>query len=350
LTRLVGDYYREHYRSLGLLRDGDQGAVYYWASPTQRTIATARVLAEALTPGGPNVVHSVGEGAVDPMFEATGKPDFALARAALLGQIGDDLPAWSRAHRDSIETLDSLLRQGERWPDPPGVGAGKRCVADVALGVSGTRLPGITGPEATAAGITESLLMAWADGRDFEKLGWKGLDEDVLLRVFALHQAEMDLRLRTPYIAQFASSHLAARLLATLEEGTETTSRHAPIGGAEPMVVVAGHDGTLVLLAGLLRLNWTVRSYQPGQVAPGGALIFERWRRASDGKRVIRLRYSVQTLTQLREARSLTKENPPASAPIFIPGGSEAGSDYDCPLDRFVALVESLIDPRFAGP
>jgi 4-phytase / acid phosphatase len=237
--------------------------------------------------------------------------------------------------------------QCESKPCPPGVGSGKQRIADKALTLSGDSLPAFTGPEALSSGITESLLMAWADGLDFEKLGWKGLNEEVLLRVFSLHQAEMDIRLHTPYIAQFKCSHLATRLLATLEEGTELKSRYAPLGNAEPMVVIVGHDGTLATLAGLLRIHWTAQGYQPDQVAPGGALIFERWRRDSDGRQVIRLRYTVQTLAQLREVRPLTAKNPPISAPIFIPGGSEAGPGFDCPLDRFDALVEGLIDPKF---
>ena len=78
-------------------------------------------------------------------------------------------------------------------------------------------LPMSLGPEAFASGVTESLLMAWADGGDFAGLGWKGLDEEALTRSFFLHQAEFDLRLRTPYVARTLAGHLADRILAGVD-------------------------------------------------------------------------------------------------------------------------------------
>jgi hypothetical protein len=93
--------------------------------------------------------------------------------------------------------------------------------------VEGEDLVSLSGPEAFASGVTESLLMAWADGQDFAGLGWRGLDEDALTRVFALHQAEFDLRLRTPYVARPLGGPLARRILATLETRRRATRRSA---------------------------------------------------------------------------------------------------------------------------
>ncbi|EEF21788.1 conserved hypothetical protein, partial [Ricinus communis] len=153
--------------------------------------------------------------------------------------------------------------------------------------------------------------MAWADGQDFASLGWKGLDEASLLRVFPLHQAEFDLRLRTPEVARIGASQLATRVSATLSDGPDA------VGDAKAkIVVIVGHDGTLAMLGGLLGLDWVAPGYQPGQIAPGGALVFERWKR-DDGVRVIRARYTVQTLSQLREKTPLTLAAPPAVSPIF---------------------------------
>ncbi|EJL38031.1 Histidine acid phosphatase [Caulobacter sp. AP07] len=352
LSTLFGAYYRELYTSEGLLTAGDCGAVYYWANVTQRTIATAEALSEGLSPGCASMVHTVGEGRVDPLFEPVGagvaKPDLALARAAVKGRVGGGLAAWSASHRDAVETLDALLMQCERRPCPVNTGAGKRRVIDAvpAFDDNGGETVGIAGPEAFASGVTESLLMAWADGQDFAGLGWKGLDQDTLLRVFALHQAEFDLRLRTPYVDQVASSYLASRLLATLLGDADG----AAIGEASSrIVVVVGHDGTLAMLAGLLRLDWTAPGYQPGQIAPGGALVFERWRRA-DGQRVIRARFTVQTLPQLRERTPLSSTTPPAVSPLFIPACSEATTAFDCPLEVFDWTVRSAVDRRFIHP
>jgi 4-phytase/acid phosphatase len=175
--------------------------------------------------------------------------------------------------------------------------------------------------------------MAWADGQDFASLGWKELDENTLLRAFSLHQAEFDLRLRTPAVAQIGAGYLAGKILATLEDKVDG------IGDpAAKIVVIVGHDGTLAMLGGLLRMEWAAPSYQPNQVAPGGALVFERWRRA-DGARVIRARYGVQTLSQLRALTPLSLAKPPASIPIFIPGCSAGVKAYDCGVDDLERLV-----------
>lgn len=343
LASLMGGYYRDHYVAEGLL-DGRSGcdAAYYWANVTQRTIATARAVSRTLSPGCAVVVGTVGEGRVDPMFEPVKAgvvvADAELARAAVAGRAGGDLTAWSASHRDATERLDALLMQCPAGPCPPS--PGKRRIFDAKPGFAeGEDLVSLSGPEAFASGVTESLLMAWADGQDFAGQGWRNLDEDTLTRVFALHQAEFDLRLRTPYVARTLGGPLARRILATLEgEGSD-----AAIGPADARIVfVAGHDGTLAVLGGLLRVEWALPGYQPNQIGPGGALVFERWRRA-DGVRVIRARFTGQSLRQLREATPLTQAAPPPAAPLFIPGCSTATPAFDCPLDRFEAVVSQAL-------
>lgn len=342
MVELMGGYYRDLYASEGLLKPDDCGAVYYWANVTQRTIATAQAYGRGISPGCAVTVNTVGEGRDDPMFEpvkaGVAKPDLALARAAVAGRVGGDLSAWSASHRQEVEQLDAFLMQCAKGPCPPT--PGKRRALDAKPGfVDGEDLAGLSGPEAFASGVTESLLMAWADGCDFAGLGWKGVDEAALTRAFFLHQAEFDLRLRTPYVAKVLASHLAGRLLATLEGG------EGAIGPADAkVVVVAGHDGTLAALGGLLRMEWTLPGYQPNQIQPGGALVFERWLRA-DGVQVIRTRFTGQSLGQLRAATPLTLAAPPLSAPVFIPGCGTAAPGFDCPIDRLDAVVKSAIAP-----
>ncbi len=336
LVARMGDYYRRYYAAQGLLKPGDCASVYAWANVTQRTIATAKAYRETLAPGCPVTVNTVGEGNIDPMFEPVkagiAKADHALARAAVAGRVGGDLTAWSVSHNQEAEQLDALLMQCDKGPCPPA--PGKRRVFDAKPGfVDGEELAGLSGPEAFASGVTESLLMAWADGRDFAGLGWKGLDEEALTRSFFLHQAEFDLRLRTPYVARTLAGHLAERLAATLQDGA------AAIGPADArLVVIAGHDGTLASLGGLLRMEWTLPGYQPNQIQPGGALVFERWRR-DDGVRVVRVRFTGQSLSQLRNMTALDAKTPPLSAPVFVQGCGTATPAFDCRLEDFETVV-----------
>ncbi|MBB4130460.1 4-phytase/acid phosphatase [Xanthomonas arboricola] len=359
LEALFGSYYRARYAPLGLF-DGDGcDKVYYWANRTQRTIASAQALASTLTPGCTNTVHHVADGASDPLFDgapALRQPAAVdLMRAAIAGRVGGDVAAWNAAQHDAIDTLQQLLLQCAQRPCPAQAGAGKQRLDAVParMGDAHDGIAGVEGPASAASGISESLLMGWADGQDFAALGWQGLDEASLLRAFAPHQAEFALRLRAPTVARMASSPLAARLLATLQQGSDTNrsananAAHAtPIGGGARLVVLSGHDGTLTLLAGMLDLHWQLPGYQPDQTVPGGALVFERWRRA-DGQRVIRLRYTAQTLAQLRERRTLTLQAPPPSSPVFIPGCSNATPEYDCPLPTLATVIDAAIDPHY---
>ncbi|WDS36554.1 histidine-type phosphatase [Pseudoxanthomonas sp.] len=354
LEQRLGQYNRERYIHDRLLQGDttDCARVYLHANRTQRTLATAQALASTLLPDCKATVHQAPENTEDPLFEgpaAFHTPDAARKMAAAIsGRIGGDPVAWNAAQADAIDGMQRLLLQCGAGTCPQHPIAGKQRLDAVPIGLpsSARGIPGIEGPVAKASGISESLLMAWADGRDFDALGWSGLDDASLLRAFAPHQAEFALRLRAPDVARMASSHLAARLLATLAQGSGVHTPYQSIGGQAPMVILSGHDGTLTMLAGLFDLHWQLPGYQPDQTPPGGALVFERWRQP-DGHRVIRARYTAQTLDQLRRRSPLTLDAPPPSSPLYIPGCPSHGSSHDCPMADFARLAQARIDPAF---
>jgi 4-phytase/acid phosphatase len=83
--------------------------------------------------------------------------------------------------------------------------------------------------------------------------------------------------------------------------------------------------------------------YQPDQVPPGAALRFELWKRG-DGREVVRLSFTGQSLSQLRNREPLSIAHPPMTVPVFIPGCSAAGQGYDCPLDLLQARVAAMAE------
>jgi 4-phytase/acid phosphatase len=115
-------------------------------------------------------------------------------------------------------------------------------------------------------------------------------------------------------------------------------------------LVLVGHDTNLVNLAGLLGVSWWMEGTQRDPVLPGGALVFELRRSRSDGHFLVRLAYVCQTLEQMRAGVALTLKNPPAVAPIFIPGCSASTPGYDAPLERIESLIHRVIDPAFVAP
>jgi 4-phytase/acid phosphatase len=98
-------------------------------------------------------------------------------------------------------------------------------------------------------------------------------------------------------------------------------------------------------------MNWCVAGSQFNPTLPGGALVFELWKRGGqENAYFLRTSYVAQTLEQMREATPLSLETPPARAPIFIPGCGGAGRDFDAPLDAFVRQARRVIDPAFIAP
>jgi len=325
----LGAYYHGVYAAL--LPEGVCGSVYLWANVTQRTIATAQALGHGLQSECPIAVHTVGEGRDDPLFDPVAAgivvPDYDLALAAVAGRVGNDAAAWARVYRADLMALQTLLL---------GPGKGEALVdAPVALARGqGATLVRVEGPFSRASSLSESLLMLYADGVPLDQLAGGRLTEDRLFESQAAHALDLDMQLRAPYIARITASHLANRLLATLAGGP------GRLGDAKSRIVaMVGHDGNIEELAGLLDLRWLLPGYQPDQVPPGGALRFELWRRARDGREVVRLSFTGQSLAQLRNREKLSAERPPLTVPVFIPGCSEAEPAYDCSLDRLEKRV-----------
>ncbi|MES3096001.1 histidine-type phosphatase [Sphingomonas aerolata] len=342
LVTMLGGWYAAHYRQLDLLGASDC-AVYYWANHTQRTEATATALAAGLTPGCAAPIHQ-SAAAPDPLFEAPQTPlaplDTPRMLAAISARVDGDLAAWDARQTPGRDRFEALMLQCRRIP----CSTTERSRVQRRLGDTPTAMridhgkPDLTSPSLQVAGIAESLVMAYADGLAFP--GWSGIDAATIGKALTVHGAGINLRTRTPEVGRQTSSYLAMRLLATLQRGAGATALADPIGDAEKIVVVSGHDGTVTMLAGLLGLDWTLRDYGAGEAAPGGGLVFELWRRGATGKSVVRVRYVAQGLDQMRYRIPLSAQTPPETVAIPVPGCGDP-----CPLPRFTRYVLDQVSP-----
>jgi len=347
LVTMLGSWYAARYRELGLLGASDC-AVYYWANRTQRTEATATALAAGLTPGCAAPIHQ-SAAAPDPLFEAPQTPlaplDAPRMLAAISARVDGDLAAWDARQTPDRDRFEALMLQCRRIPCSTTERTRvQRRLGDtpITMRIDATGKPDLTSPSLQVAGIAESLVMAYADGLAFP--GWSGIDAATIGKALTVHGAGIDLRTRTPEVGRQTSSYLAMRLLATLQRGAGATALADPIGDAEKIVVVSGHDGTVTMLAGLLGLDWTLRDYGPGEAAPGGGLVFELWRRGATGKSVVRVRYVAQGLDQMRYRIPLSVQTPPETVAIPVPGCGDP-----CPLRRFTRYVLDQVSPPPQG-
>ncbi len=346
LVTMLGGWYRAHYRQLGLL-GADDCAVYYWANHTQRTEATATALAAGLTPGCAATIHQSAS-APDPLFEAPQTPlaplDPQRMLAAISARVDGDLAAWDARQAPDRDRFETLLLQCRRIP----CSAGERSKVQRRLGDTPVAMriddgkPDLTSPSLQVAGIAESLVMAYADGLAFP--GWRGIDAATIGKALVVHGAGIDLRTRTPEVGRQTSSYIAMRLLATLQRGAGATALADPIGDAEKIVVLSGHDGTVTMLAGLLGLNWKLRDYGAGEAAPGGGLVFEVWREGASGQQVVRVRYVAQGLDQMRHRIPLSERTPPYSVALTIPDCGET-----CALSAFAGHVLTQVSTVTQG-
>ena len=353
---LVGNYYRERYVAEGLLTGDaakDFPQIFFRSDNDQRTQETARALANGLVPGAPEPeLHTRPKGTVDALFQPVKArpelPDRSLAVAAVLGRMGNDPGNMLRAHQDDFVALEKVL--GIEGVPPPG----KVALRDLPVVVHAGTLDhtvSLDGSLRIGMQIVDALLLEYTEGMPMKDVGWGRLTPALLTQLITLHSVYFNLGDATFYPAQAQASNLADHLRSTLEQ----SAKGQPVAGAfgapgQKLVVVVGHDTNLVNLGGLLGLEWYVPGTQLNPVLPGGALILELRQRRGDGQFVVRAEYVSQTLEQTRNLSPLSLATPPAVSPIFIPACSEAGPGFDAPLEKFEALLQRVIDPKFVVP
>ncbi len=352
---LMGAYYRALYTAEGLLTGDaatDLPRVYFRASSFQRTRETAQDLAAGMLPGATIELHARPLDEFDPMFRPVmlpvGHPDRNLGVAAVLGRIGQDPTAVLRACTPEFATLHRVLLGIGAMP------AGKVDLRDLpATVVPGTGDSTVTvqGPLRTAMQITDNLMLEYAEGMPMAEVGWGRLTPADLTQLIRLHSLYFDLAHATFYPAQAQASNLASHILLTVDQAASGRPDPGAFGTlAHRLVVIVGHDTNIIGLGGLLGLSWWLPGTQPNPVLPGGALVFELRQRRQNHQFTVRAYYLSQTLEQMRALDPLTPKNPPARAPIFLPGCSEAGPGFDAPLGRFDELLRRVIDPGFVLP
>ena len=362
LMKLFGAYDRAYLARAELLSPtgcSDAGQVYFWADTGERTLETGRALATGMFPGCPVEVHSLPQGQHDPLFspfEAGIKPpDRRLAAAAVSGRIGANPRALEELFRPELESLERvLLGCKTESPCPPRGAAVKKSLFEepTALGPGeGDHLAELSGPIKTGAAFSEDFLLEYLDGMTGNQLGWGRINESNIREMLSLHAVHADLMRRTPTIARAQASNLLSHVLKAMEQAVAGRGVPGALGqpGDRAMVIV-GHDTNISNVAGALGLSWLIEGYQRDDTPPGGALVFELWREPASGFYTVRAYYTSQTLEQMRTARPLTLESPPARAPVFLPGSSAADEGMACGWEAFRRTMEGAIDPAFVKP
>jgi 4-phytase / acid phosphatase len=351
LMELFGAYDRMELANEKLLSaEGctDADKVSFYADSDQRTRETANALAKGLFPQCNIAVPSLPEGTNDPLFHLppadVARADVALTVAAIGGRIGNNPNTLTEAYRPQLAAFDNILATcGKASPNTAKRTSLFNIPATLSAG-QGDHLAELRGPLNTASTLAENLLLEYTEGLDMAQVGWGCVDGSTIRSLIALHTAATDFTQRTPAIARMQASNLLDHIHAAMEQAVE---QH-PIPGAlskrtDRALFLIGHDTNLLNMAGVLNLTWIVDGRRD-DTPPGGALIFELWKRRGTGNYEVRVYFSAQTLEQMRFAKPLTPGEPPQRVPVFIPGCSQA--DFSCSWSSFSQLIREASDTR----
>ncbi len=159
--------------------------------------------------------------------------------------------------------------------------------------------------------------------------------------------ASWEYSFRTPAVARMYASNLLDHILRTMAQSVTGKPDPGALGKpGDRLVILVGHDTNIVTSAGALGIDW-IEDGRVDDTPPGGALVFELWRSHADGKLFVRLEFTAQTLEQMRKGEPLTLANPPAEAPVFVPGCGRA--DLSCTWEGFSAAMRQAIDPAYVS-
>jgi 4-phytase/acid phosphatase len=352
LMKLVGTWDRVKFSGKALFAAtgcDDAGHIAIFADSDERTRETGKALAEGMFPGCPIEVHAKTEGTVDPLYRVVGglhPGDSALAAAAIAGRIGADPNHLTEAFRPQLAALDNVLA-GCGHAAPSETKRTSIFEIPVALGGGSNYASGYSGPLTVASTMAENLLLEYTTGMSDANVGWGCVDGATLRALMQLDTAGWDYGYRTPTVARIYGSNL----LDKIERSMEQSITGKPVAGAlskpnDRLLIIVGHDTNIVTVAGALGADWIIDG-RVEDTPPGGALLFEVWQPRDGGKSFVRIEYTAQTLEQMRQSQALTPANPPAVAPIFVPGCS--GKDMSCTWEGFSAAVRGAINPAYVS-
>jgi 4-phytase/acid phosphatase len=355
LMTLFGAFDREQLAEQGLLAATgceDAAHIRIVADSDQRTRETGKALAEGLAPGCSVPVTALPEGTLDPLFHfreaKTGLPDKLLATAAVSGRIGANPQGIAVAYRPQLDALEAILQSCPTAAPCANSNTASQSIFDIPASIGpgkGDHLVELRSPLGVASTMAENLLLEYTEGMDAANVGWGRVDIQKLRDLLQLHTASEDIAQRASYIARAQSSNLLSHILRSMQQAVDMH----PVAGAlsmpgDRLLILVGHDTNLANMSGALGLNWLIDGRRD-DTPPGGALVFELWKKKGQPAYSVRAYYTAQTLDQMRNATPLSLTTPPERVPVFVPGCSQA--DESCQWAAFEATMQTAIDPGF---
>jgi 4-phytase/acid phosphatase len=303
-------------------------SIWFWANTDQRTIASARALAQGFAPGCPVAIGHLRQGSDDPLFHAVeagaAASDAGDAAASIQSQTGGP-DALTATHSADLAVMASVL--GCRSGDTQPVCDSRTWHGSLSTSPDHGHMV-LTGPISTTSGTAEVILMAYAEGRPLNDVGWGRTDAAKLEQLSRLHSLLFDIYARPSYMAERVASVMSKRIISTLQ------SNDAP-----RLSVMVGSDNNIVALASVLGMHFAMPGYGRDDPPIGGALGIELWRHRATGRRYVRVVYQAQSLSQLRSIKPTTAADKPATL-LLYPANCPPDREGFCPLENIIPALE----------
>ncbi|QNI37032.1 histidine-type phosphatase [Edaphobacter albus] len=327
----MGEFYQQRYAAL--LNGCNNAAVE--STNTPRTIGSAKAVMSAVLPSCDIKV----------MADLTSDPpsiDKAKLTDAINGRMGNDPEWFTRAFGRPLAEMHDVLTKCDGCKQVPDFrammlepGAQPQSMMQAQGSSRGALIPRDARKENAAslgADFAENFLLQYVEGMPMDQVGWGRVDRAKLDDLMEMNTRYHDFMLRTPYYAQQAAGPMAQKIAAFLQEGVKTPR----------LVYFSAHDANLTWLGGLLRMDWMVSDETFNATPPGSALVFELHHNSSTNADTVQVFFIAQTLEQIRNLTPLIGAEKPSIAPVYVPGCSDPGPKYACPLNEFVRVVDAV--------
>jgi 4-phytase / acid phosphatase len=366
-ARLMGAYFRAYLLQEGLLTGNaqtDLARSYFRANSIQRSNITAAMFGAGLIPGVTIPVHSyaianpdtgaeaVPDPVFDPILAGVAEASPARAQADVRGIYGS-AKAITTAYSGELSLISSVLYPEGTQPIP-GNAQGAIDPTKQAITLNAYNPIEITGGSINVGGLNlttdaiDPFIMQYCDGFDLDDVAWGRLTPRTLSQNTRLTVLQMNMVMRAPYINQVQSSNAASHVLRSMKQVVSGDNLRGGFGNAKSRIlVVISSDYYVVGLAGLLNVHWMLPGYQPDFVPPGGMLVFELRQSKQTKEYLVRVYFTSQKLSQLRNLTVLTAETPPATMKLSVPGGIGSTTGLYVKWGVFKRLMMEAIDQNY---
>ncbi|MGO3518399.1 MAG: histidine-type phosphatase [Acetobacter cibinongensis] len=283
--------------------------VFVWAdSADARTLETGTIFARVLSRGCVLAPASLPAGKKDPLFNAMANGPVVLDQTAITRTLTalflkDDAGALPPAVHTAEQTLQHLFApQGCNTPHTA-------CFTAPAQFGWKKGAPHATGGLVLSASVAENLLLEYVQGLPPTVTAQQG-QADLLATILPAHTYQSQRLRRLPALAAARGQLLLPTLLDLLSSAPSHT-----VPPSARLILFAGHDTTLDMLASLFGLEWHFTD-QPDPTAPDTTLGLEVWR-VPGQQPMMRFVLFHQSLAQLRMATPVT-ERPDGGAAMVL--------------------------------